>query len=277
MADDAPEVPSPIPLRPMTAADVLDGAIAVIKAAPRTIFVTAVAFVIPIELVAAWVQRDTLADSGLSGAISDATSASGTSRVGVTGSTIVLLVLSGLTLALVAAGVAHLVTSWISGRNPSPDDVLRLALRRSPAVIASWFVVHLIEAVAAIGLIVPAVLVMPLLAVTTPALVIERLGPLAAVRRSWRLVRKNYGAVLWLVVLTGLVSSALTIALSGLGLAFSFLSFGWIIDVVCRGASSLVTVPFVAAAATLVYLDLRIRTEGLDLDLDIAEHFASGR
>jgi hypothetical protein len=71
------------------------------------------------------------------------------------------------------------------------------------------------------------------------------------------------------------VSSLLTIALSGLGLAFSFLSFGWVIDVVCRGASALVTVPFVAAATTLVYLDLRVRGEGLDLELDIAEHFAA--
>jgi hypothetical protein len=87
----------------------------------------------------------------------------------------------------------------------------------------------------------------------------------------------RYGAVLGAAILIGLVSSLLTIALSGLGLAFSFLSFGWVIDVVCRGASSLVTVPFVAAATTLIYLDLRIRAEGLDLELDIAEHFASAR
>jgi ABC-type dipeptide/oligopeptide/nickel transport system permease subunit len=83
----------------------------------------------------------------------------------------------------------------------------------------------------------------------------------------------RYGAVLGAGLLIAVVSTALTIALSGLGLAFSFLSFGWIIDVICRAASSLVTEPFVAAATTLVYLDLRIRAEGLDLELDIAEHF----
>jgi hypothetical protein len=95
------------------------------------------------------------------------------------------------------------------------------------------------------------------------------------VRRSWNLTRVRYGAVLGAAILIALVSSLLTFALSGLGLAFSFLSFGWVIDVVCRGASSLVTVPFVAAATTLVYFDLRVRAEGLDLELDIAEHFAN--
>ena len=74
-------------------------------------------------------------------------------------------------------------------------------------------------------------------------------------------------------LLIAIVSTVLSIALSGLGLAFSFFSWGWIVDVICRGASSLVTEPFVAAATTLVYFDLRIRTEGLDLELDIAEHF----
>ena len=102
----------------------------------------------------------------------------------------------------------------------------------------------------------------------------RRLGPWAGVRRSWQLTRVRYGAILGAGLLIAIVSTSLTIALSGLGLVFSFFSFGWIIDVVCRAASSLVTEPFVAAAATLVYLDLRIRAEGLDLELDIAEHFS---
>ena len=75
-------------------------------------------------------------------------------------------------------------------------------------------------------------------------------------------------------MLIAVVSSSLTLALSGLGLAFSFLTYGWVIDAVCRAASGLVTVPFVAAATTLTYLDIRIRTEGLDLEVDLAERFS---
>ena len=99
----------------------------------------------------------------------------------------------------------------------------------------------------------------------------------AGVRRSWRLGRSRYGSVLGAALLIALVSSVLTLALSGLGLLFEFLSFGWIIDAVCRAASGLVTVPFVGAATTLVYLDTRIRVEGLDLELDFAERFTHGR
>ncbi|HEV3227709.1 MAG TPA: hypothetical protein VGZ52_12770, partial [Acidimicrobiales bacterium] len=89
-AVDAVDVPMPLPMRPMTVADVLDGAIEVIKAAPRSVIIVAGALVVPLELVSAWVQRDTLADRGLSGALSAATSPN-SSDLGITGATIVLL------------------------------------------------------------------------------------------------------------------------------------------------------------------------------------------
>jgi hypothetical protein len=44
---------------------------------------------------------------------------------------------------------------------------------------------------------------------------------------------------------------------------------------VCTAGSSIITVPFVAGTATLMYFDLRVRSEGLDLELGIATHFAS--
>src|SRR4051812_11194494 len=99
-ADDIPavEIPRPVPMRPMTAADVLDGGIAVVKAAPRTIIVVAASILIPIELVSAWVHRDTLADRGFLGALSAATSSSTSAQID--GATVVLFVLSGLALSL---------------------------------------------------------------------------------------------------------------------------------------------------------------------------------
>lgn len=267
------EVPSPVPLRPMTAADILDGAIAVIKAAPRSIFVIAGCFVIPLELVSAWVQRDSLADSGLAGALSAALSSPDSSDAGVTIANILLIVASGLMLSLITGAVAHLLSSWYADKAPTAGDAIKASLRRAPALFVAWFIVHLAEGAAAIALLVPALFIMPMFVVTAPAIVIEHLGPLQGVRRSWRLIRVRYSAILGAAILIAIVSTVLTVALSGLGLAFSFFSWGWIIDVICRAGSSLVTEPFVAAAATLVYFDLRIRAEGLDLELEIAEHF----
>jgi hypothetical protein len=275
VADTAFEeaIPAPVPLRPMTIADILDGGIAVIKAAPRAVFVISGAFVIPLELVSAWVDRDSLADRGLAGAISAATSSSGSSNSGITASSMVLIALTGMVLALVTGAIAHLVSSWYADRNPTAGEAIRTALRASPALIGAWVVVHLAEAVGVVCFVVGLLFVMPLFLVVSPAIVVERVGLWGGVRRSGQLTRVRYGAVLGTGLLIALVSIVLTVALSGLGLVFSFLSFGWIIDVICRGASSLVTVPFVAAATTLVYLDLRVRAEGLDLELDIAEHF----
>ena len=42
-------------------------------------------------------------------------------------------------------------------------------------------------------------------------------------------------------------------------------------------ATSLLTLPFVAAAAVLTYFDLRVRTEGLDLTLAVSDHFPGPR
>jgi hypothetical protein len=257
----------------MTIADILDGAIAVIKAAPRSVFVIAATFVLPLELVTAWLQRDSLADRGLAGAFSAATSSSGSSDSSFSVSSIVLIIGSGLVLSLITGAIAHLLSSWYADRSPTVVEALKASLARAPALMGAWFLVHLAEGASALALLIPALFVMPLFLVVAPVIVIEGLGPWAGIRRSVGLTRVRYGAVLGAAILIAIVSTLLTFALSGLSLAFSFFSFGWIIDVICRGASSLVTEPFVAAAATLVYLDLRVRAEGLDLELGIAEHF----
>ena len=274
--ESRPLVPSPVAMRPMTVADVLDGGIAVIKAAPRLLIGIAAAILVPVELVSAWVQRDSLADRGLSGAISAATSTNGSSDVRVDAGTIGLLVLSGLALALVTGAVAAVLRGWLGETTPTAGDALRAALHHAPALIVAWIIVHVVELAAAVALLLPLLFVMPMFLTTSPAIVFERLGPWAGVRRSWLLARTRYGASLGAAVLIAAVSSSLTLALSGLGLVFEVLSFGWIIDAVCRAASGLITVPFVAAATTLVYLDIRIRVEGLDLELDFAERFTHG-
>ena len=266
-------VPAPVVMRPMTVADVLDGSIAVIKAAPRVMIGIAAAILVPLELVSAWVQRDSLADRGLSGAISAATSSNNSSDVRVDAATIGLFVLSGIALALVTGGVAAVLRGWLSESTPTAGDALRASLRHAPALIAAWLLVHVVEGVAALALLLPLVLVMPMFLVTSPAIVFERIGPWNGVRRSWRLARTRYSAVLGATLLIAVVSIVLTVALSGLALIFEFWSYGWVIDAVCRAASGLITLPFVGAATTLVYLDTRIRAEGLDLELDFTERF----
>jgi hypothetical protein len=257
----------------MTVADILDGGLNVIKTAPRTVLVIAATFVIPLELVSAWLSRDQLADRGFASAVASAFS--GSDNGGFNVADVLSIVLGGLVLALVTGAIAHLVSSWYADRPASAAEATKASLRHAPALLVAWVLVHVIEGLAAVALFVPLVFVMPLFMVTSPAIVTEHLGPFAGMRRSWTLTRGRYGSVLGAALLIAVVDAGLTIALGGVGLAFSVLPYGWVADVACQAAASLVTVPFVAGATTLTYLDLRIRVEGLDLELDIAEHFAS--
>ena len=81
-------------------------------------------------------------------------------------------------------------------------------VRRSPAVLVAWTVVHLAELVGVLGLFIGALWVMGGLLVTIPAMVVEGIGPIAAVRRSWQLT----AARRWPMVGVGVFVGALTVA-----------------------------------------------------------------
>ena len=55
----------PLPLHPMTVGDILDGAFKLLKANVRTIVLVSAVFLIPVNLVAAFFQRDLLGGYGL--------------------------------------------------------------------------------------------------------------------------------------------------------------------------------------------------------------------
>jgi hypothetical protein len=268
----ARELRSLVPLRPMTTTDVIDGGIAVIKAAPAQVLTIAALTVVPVELASAWIHRDSLADRGIAGAFRVASSG-GSTNSDFSGSSIVLLAVSGLLLAVVTGAIATLIAGWHADRVPTTGEALGASFRRFPALAVAWFVVHLIEVGALVAFVVPLLFVLPLVAVVTPVVVIERAGPFRAIRRSGSLARRRYGAMLGAVLLIAVSDIVLTIAISGISLLFSSFSFGWIVDAIALAGSALITTPFVAGAVTLLYFDLRVRSEGLDLELAIAEHF----
>jgi hypothetical protein len=85
-------------------------------------------------------------------------------------------------------------------------------------------------------------------------------------------VRRRFWAVLGIGVLVGIVSELFSNALQALPLIFVAFTGGddvsWPILGALSSLGALLTVPMVGAASMLTYLDLRVRTEGLDLELD---------
>jgi hypothetical protein len=267
--------PLPVPLRPLTAFDVVDGGIGVIKSSPGTVLAVAAVFVVPVELLVAWFDHGASGRAGVAGSfrliaaqIDDAGGARGLDAW-------VLLALVSLSLMFLAGAIGHLVASWYGGGNPSMVDAISAALRRGPALIGAWCCIHVIEAVATLAGAAPGVLMMALFLVTAPAIVVEGLGPVAGMRRSWRLTSSRYGASFGVALLIALVDGVLTVALSPIGELLDAAGAGLAADLLCTAAASVVTMSFVAAATTLVYIDRRVRAEGLDLELGITEHLGA--
>jgi sterol desaturase/sphingolipid hydroxylase (fatty acid hydroxylase superfamily) len=104
--------------------------------------------------------------------------------------------------------------------------------------------------------------------------VVEELGPIRGIRRSWSLMRRRFWPVLGIALLAGLISNVLG---QVLGVVPTFagvivgLEWGWILVAVGAILTALVTTPIVAIVATLQYFDARIRFEGFDLQVIAAE------
>lgn len=269
------DAPPQLALRPMTVADILDGAFTIIKARPARILGIAAAFVVPVYVLAAYAQRNAFGGVGLWEAWwaeDPALTAAGEAPdSGLSAwSTLLTWLVPAVALVFVAAAIAHLVGSWSMGRDVAAADLVAATTRRSWALLASFVLVHLLEAVGALGLYIGAGFVMAFFVATAPAIGAEGLGPLAAMRRSASLARRRYWRTFGISLLIGLVSSVLFYALTALPELIAVLvgyDVAWPLAAAGNILGGVVTTPFVAAATVLLYLDLRVRSEGLDLVL----------
>jgi hypothetical protein len=115
-----------------------------------------------------------------------------------------------------------------------------------------------------------------------PALLLEEQPVTASIGRSWRLVRGSFWRVLGILVLTGVLvtvaSSVITVPLAAISALLSvgqdvpYSNFGiTLAQLVIRGVATIVAgaifYPFQASVTALLYIDLRMRREGLDVEL----------
>ncbi len=263
----------------MTVSDILDGGFAILRRAPATVIGLTAAFVVPVHALGAWLGRgadgidlDELVVQSDASFQLTATGASGAS-------TFVLTVGPMIALVFVAAAIARLVSAWHVGNDLSLGELIRGSLGQWWPLLASWVLVHVLEGVAVIGFGILPLAVMTWFLVTAPVIGAERLGPVEAMRRSARLVTRRFWSVLGLALLSFLVEALFESAIGLLPTMISaFLGtdgLGWVLQGAVGILTQLVTMPVVASITVLIYLDLRVRTEGLDLELAAIEAFPS--
>lgn len=260
----------PVPLRPMTILDKLDGSFAIMKARPtRVIGITAI-IMIPAHLLQAFVIRNNAGVVEVIEALNRPSSSSSLDTGGDLLSALIGAMVAAFSYLLLGAALTPLVTGWYLGEDPTVGDALRQVVRRSPQLVASFVLLLPVKAFCILCYL-PALFFVPVFILTAPVMMAEGAGPLAGPKRSWTLTMRRFGSVLltWLgtAVVELAVGQVLLVLVQLLGQLTPDGS-RWLVVGTGSALVSLVVAPFVVGVVILQYLDLRIRTEGFDVVLD---------
>jgi hypothetical protein len=261
----------PLPLHPMSVGDVLDGAFKLLKANARTIILVVAAIVVPIQLISAFLIRDQVS-VGLLGMLQDPTlvDEDSTAGFGTTATSVLTAILGLLTGPFIAGAVSHIVAASYLGAPMGPAAALKRTARRFGPLLAATFLVFVVQAVGFVLCIVPGLLAFALYTAVTPAVMVEEIGPIQAMRRSWRLMKPRMWPVLGIAILARMIAGLLGNLLGGIPSVAAVAlggSFAWLFIAIGSILSALVSAPIVAIVSTLLYFDGRIRHEGFDLQI----------
>jgi hypothetical protein len=119
------------------------------------------------------------------------------------------------------------------------------------------------------------------LTVIVPAIMVESLGPVQGVRRSWQLVQGYWWRTLGLVFLLGLINFVISAGPAFLVTLLVGLFTGFLDPVLNSAVTAVVTIitqalyiPLELTCLTLYYFDLRVRKEGFDLETALGQRYA---
>lgn len=262
-----------MPLRPMSAADVLDGGFRLLRAAPAAVLV-------PSLLVAVLV---TVADTALRLAV-DSTATLRVDDEGMVEGSLFgpvftgllrQLVTSALTtvgVAVIGAFVAGVLVCTLAGTRPTLAAVWAVVRGRLVVAVVVGVLVAIVQTVALLFLVVPGVWLWVLLSLAVPATVVERASVATSLRRSVQVVSGSFWRVFGLRLLGALTAVAFgylfrvpftlladQVASSTTAEA-AFLALGTLL-------TSAVVLPLRAGVDVMIYLDQRIRREAFDVSL----------
>ncbi|MCK9878807.1 hypothetical protein MXD59_24100 [Frankia sp. Ag45/Mut15] len=267
--------PGIIPLRPLALGEILDGTFATVRANPGATIGVTVASAAVVETIS------TLIAIG-------AQDASRTTQVLATIASFAL----ELVLSLFLSGVLSVVVSEATlGSRIGPTEAVRRIAPRLPGLAALTLAVLAAVVLGMIALLIGAIVVAVYLSLATPAYILEGGGVRHALRRSVAIVRGSWWrafGILLLAMLVSLMLSAVFALVTGIVLVSApgvFGEFydgdltiaGHIVEGIGNLVATTVSTPIFAGAAVLLYVDLRIRREGLDVTLaEAARQRAAG-
>jgi hypothetical protein len=295
-----------VPLRPLTLGELLDGAVKVVRRYPRpTLGMSGLLAIVTtlLNVLAVLAQdyssfaEDVTGNSSSSGTEADVNGTLASIPANVVG-LLAGIVLTGFLVAVVGKAVLGHPTSFgevwrqVRGRILALVGLALLTGLLSFGAVALGVVVAVVLGVLsppllllgiplALAAVAFGVYVYVRLSLAPAVLVLERSGIRTAMRRSGVLVKGDwwrvFGILLLVQVIAGFVSSVLTVPfllVAGISAvanpdAGSF-TLLFVVSQIGGGVATLLVAPFAAAARGLLYVDRRMRAEGLDLALQAA-------
>jgi len=249
--------------------DIIDGVFRLVRANGRALAPFLALLALPFYAMIAYGGRNgSSAVQFLSNLGSLQSQSSGTA--GVSGWQWAGLVGSWLVQPVAAGAVCRAAAASYRGEQLRASEVARIRAPQVFALVVASIIGHVLELVGCVLCILPLFAVMAFLFLTAPAIVMENLGPIAGLRRSFRLVSRHFwrtlGIMLFGCLLIYLVLLVMTIVPDLIGLALSPHADAVVVALVGT-VSAAVGWALYANLASLLYLDQRIRQEGLDLEV----------
>lgn len=280
-------------LRPLGFGEILDEGFTLYRRNFTTFFATALVCVIPVTLI--------------SRAFEGAMVSPELTTPAEAAALLLLVPVTMLLWSVLLSALTHETADAYEGRQPAMKGAYLRALRALPAIVAAWILIAALgTALMVVVSIVAAIAVIPaaavggdgggavfgtavalvamgvmLLAFTSlfalfPAIVIERLGPWAGMKRSHTLAKGGRLRIAGIILVTFLIVMLPTLGLmaaAGMGAAMWDVTAAATLSPVQRFTQQFVTIlasalttPFMVTCLTLLYFDRRVRVEGYDLE-----------
>ena len=265
-------------LRPLSIGEILDVAIKIVWRHAWTLARVVVFVIAPVQIVMTVVQATAVSDSVIQ--VTYGTAPPEEAAFVDDDELIASYVVIGIAALLsyvattVAVGACFKgIADAYLGERPSWRSSLGYALRRTHSLLWVVFLVYLLATLAAFACLLPGIWLWVAWVVAIPALLTENVKGTKALRRSFRLVRNRWWPTFGLVLLGLLITGFVSYVVQFLFLAPLFTDAGQstavvlVVNTLASIFGSLIWAPLVAAFATILYFDLRVRKEGFDLAL----------
>lgn len=262
------------PLVARTPLAIVDESVTFLRLAPGLFLSVALVIMLPMRLIAAAAPGSSLRDARPDEIVDIFVANS--DHPGAVTAAFGALFLESIALFTIATTYGQIAAAWFAGSSITATDVLLTSIKRSPLILAAWFLVHVAEAIGSIGFGIGLLLPATFLALAAPIMGAESLGPLDSMRRSTRLTRPAFGHVLAVWIVTGVfalvVRAAIEIVPSVIGLEGLNIPL-WLVSGVADFVGSVVAAALIAAASVVLYIDQRVRVEGIDLEMAFSTAF----